>query len=110
MALSNETHDQAVGDDSWSWPGRLGLVGFVVQAVGASIIWVVADGGAGRGWSNRDFQDWATFSIVLAVLLTTLGGVLDRRWRTALTVAMSSLLATALGCAGFVGYAVVNSA
>ena len=86
------------------------LLGFIVQAVGALGIWVLVDDRAGRGWSNDDFQEWATLSIALAVLLGTLSGVLTRRLRSGLAVLMGCVLATALGCAVFIGYAVVNSA
>ena len=110
MTGGNETHDPAASRALWSSPGRLGLLGFVVQAVAGLLIWVLVDDWAGRSWSTRDFQEWVTYSIALAVLLAALGGVLTRRWRTGLAVVTGCLLATTLGCAVFIGYAVVNSA
>lgn len=110
MTLGNETHDRPVGHASWSSPGRSVLLGFIVQAVGALAIWVLVDDRAGRSWSNDDFREWATLSIALAVLLGTLGGVLTRRLRSGLAALMGCVLATALGCAVFIGDAVVNSA
>jgi hypothetical protein len=110
MTLGNETHDRAVGHPSWSSPGRSVLLGFVVQVVGALVIWVLVDDRSGRSWSNRDFQEWVTLSLALAVLLAALGGILTRRLQTGLAVLMCCLLATAFGCAAFIGYAVLNSA
>ena len=60
---------------SWSSPGRSLLLGLVVQVVGALVIWVLVDDWSGRNWSNRDFQEWVTLSVALAVLLAALGGV-----------------------------------
>lgn len=110
MTLGNEAHDRAVGHPSWSSPGRSVLLGFVVQVVGALVIWVLVDDWSGRSWSNREFQEWVTLSVALAVLLAALGGVLTRRLGTGLAVLMGCLLATAFGCAAFIGYAVLNSA
>ena len=110
MTLGNETHDRAVGYPSWSSLGRAVLLGFLVQVVGALVIWVLVDDWSARSSSNRDFQEWVTLSVALAVLLAALGGGLARRLRTGLAVLMGCLLATAFGCAVFIGYAVLNSA
>jgi hypothetical protein len=73
-------------------------------------MWRLVDDTAGRSWSTRDFREWLTFSIASSVLLVALGGAVTRRLRTTVAVMVGCLLAVALGCAGFIGDAVVNSA
>ncbi len=102
--------NDAAGQSSWSSPNQLLLLGFIGQVVGALVFWVQVDDWAGRTWSTRDFLEWVKLSIALAVLFAALVGVSTRRWWTVASVLMGCLSATALGCAVFIAYAVVNSA
>ena len=106
MTLENDP----AGQSSWSSPEQLRLLGFIAQVVGALVFWVHVDDWAGRTWSTRDFLEWVKLSIALAVLFAALIGVSTRRWWTVASVLVGCLSATALGCALFIAYAVVNSA
>ena len=109
MAVGNEPRAPAIGHPAWASLARSGLLGFAVQAVVALVTWLLIDDSAGRGWLNRDFLEWVTYSIVLTVLLAALAGAVTRRWRTTLAVALGCLLAIALGCTIFIAHAVANS-
>ena len=91
MTLGNGPQVRTIGQPSWASPARFGLLGLAVQAVAALIIWMLVGDRAGPSWSTRDFREWLTLSIALAVL-------------------PAALVAVALGCAVFVAYAVGNSA
>ena len=102
-------HGAAVRLSSAS-PGRAALVGLAVQAIGALVIWVIVDDRTGRAWSNGDFEEWLKISIVVTAMLAVLGGGLTRRGTTGVAVLIGCLMATGIGCAVLVSYAVMNSA
>jgi peptidoglycan biosynthesis protein MviN/MurJ (putative lipid II flippase) len=110
MTLGQATQEGSLGHSSSASHGRAALLGLAVQAIGALAVWVVVDDQTGRTWSNSDFEEWLRISIATAAMLAVLGGGLTRRGATGVAVLMGCLLATALGCAVFVGYAVMNSA
>ena len=83
---------------------------FISKAIAQILVWVLVADRSGRTWSSTDFQEWVAISMFCAACLTALAGAVVRRWWVAWAVAVGCFLATALGVAVFVGYAVVNSA
>ncbi len=110
MALGDEPRARTTVHSYDAPIPRSALAGFAAQAVAELIVWRLVDDTAGRSWSTRDFREWLTFSIASAVLLTALGGAVARRLRTTVAVMVGCLLAVALGCAVFIGDAVMHSA
>lgn len=89
---------------------RFALAGFVAQVLVSAIGWMLIDDSPAGAWSNRDFGQWLSLDAMSAAGLTVIAGVSTRRWRRAGAVAGGCVLAVVLGCAAFIGYAVVNSA
>jgi hypothetical protein len=89
------------GRPGLKWATRLAVVGFVAQALGSWLIWLLGDDKSYGAFSNGDFREWATFGLVLFGFLAVVAGALVRRLWETVAVAAGSLLAMMLGCAVF---------
>ncbi|RYC12628.1 hypothetical protein [Nocardioides zhouii] len=90
---------------------HLALAGFVVQALVSLVAWFAVDDRPDmRAYSNSDFAEWFTVSLVSSALLAILGGVVLRRSRAVVAVAGGCVLAVTAACVMYVGYVGFNSA